>query len=151
MIELARVIARRSTCPRRAVGTVLVDAHGRILSMGHNGVAMGEPHCSEGHPCGGESHAHGVGLVACAAVHAEANALLFCPDVMRIDTLYATASPCPLCVRLLLNTSCRAIYFDEVYDRGALDRWARAGREWSRIASGSGDEARSLAGAYELP
>jgi dCMP deaminase len=133
MLGLARTIARRSTCPRREVGAVLVDVHGRVLSMGHNGVAMGEPHCSEGHPCGGETHAHGVGLAACHAAHAEMNALLFCSDVMRIDTLYVTASPCSLCVRYLLNTSCRQIVYGELYDDTALVRWERAGRQADRF------------------
>ena len=128
MMDLAFTIAKRSTCPRREVGAVLVDANGRVLSMGHNGVAVGEPHCSEGHFCGGETHAHGVELAACHAAHAELNALLFCPDVMRVDALYVTASPCPMCVRYLLNTSCRRIVYRELYDDAALARWERAGR-----------------------
>jgi dCMP deaminase len=133
MMELAFTLARRSTCPRREVGAVLTDANGRVLSMGHNGVAMGERHCSEGHPCGGEVHAHGVGLAACHAAHAELNALLFCPDVMRIDSLYVTASPCSMCVRYLLNTSCRRIVFHELYDDSALVRWEAAGRSAEQL------------------
>ena len=128
MMELAFTIARRSTCPRREVGAVLTDANGRVLAMGHNGVAMSEPHCSEGHPCGGEAFSHGVALTTCHACHAEMNALLFCPDVMRIDTLYVTASPCAMCVRYLLNTACRRIVYHELYDDAALTRWERAGR-----------------------
>jgi dCMP deaminase len=134
MMEMARAIAKRSTCPRREVGAVLVDANGRVLSCGHNGVAMGEPHCSEGHPCGGESFEHGVGLVQCKSAHAEMNALLFCNDVMRIDTLYVTASPCELCVRYFLNTSCSRIVFYETYSQPALDRWKATGRTWAQVA-----------------
>lgn len=133
MMELARTIARRSTCPRREVGAVLTDAHGRILSMGHNGVAMGEAHCSEGYPCGGEAYESGAGLIACKANHGEQNALIFCQDVMRIDTLYVTTSPCDLCVRYLLNTSARRIVFHELYDREALHRWEAAGRTWEQV------------------
>lgn len=133
MMILARTIAKRSTCPRREVGAVVVDVNGRVLSMGHNGVAMGEPHCSDGNPCGGESHAHGVGLVACFACHAEMNALLFCPDVMKIDTIYTTASPCAMCIRYLLNTSCRRIVYAETYDSTSLERWLRAGRKEEKI------------------
>jgi len=127
MMALARVIAARSTCPRRGVGAVLTDVNGRVLAVAHNGVAMGEPHCVD-HPCGGEGLASGTGLDACAACHAEVNGLLFCADVMRIDTLYVTASPCKLCVRYLLNSSCRRIVHGGVYDPAALDRWLAAGR-----------------------
>lgn len=134
MMAVARALATRSTCPRREVGAVLTDALGRILATGHNGVAIGEPHCSEGHPCGGEGYAHGAGLVACHACHAELNALVFCPDVTRIDALYATASPCSTCVRYLLNTGCRRIVYAEVYDEAALARWERAGRAAERLA-----------------
>lgn len=133
MMALARTIARRSTCPRREVGAVLTDAHGRVLSLAHNGVAMSEPHCSEGHPCGGEGYQSGLGLIACRAIHAEQNALLFCLDVMRIDSCYVTSSPCSLCVRTLLNTSCRRVVFHETYDVSALERWQATGRSWERV------------------
>lgn len=129
MMELAGVISKRSTCPRRQVGAVLVDKYGRVLSMGHNGVARGEPHCSEGHSCGGEFYSSGTGLEACHACHAEMNALIFCPDVERIDTLYVTTSPCDLCIRYLINTSCRRIVYREHYDERPIQRWKRAHRE----------------------
>ena len=133
MMDLAFTIAKRSTCPRREVGAVLVDVHGRVIGMGHNGVARGEPHCSEGSFCGGENHEHGVNLIACVAAHAEMNALLFCPDIMRIDTLYVTASPCSMCIRYLLNSSCRTIVYRELYDAAALERWSRVDRMALRL------------------
>lgn len=46
MLELASVVAKRSTCLRRAVGCILVDSHGHVLSTGYNGVAAGMPHCN---------------------------------------------------------------------------------------------------------
>lgn len=121
-MDIARTIGRRSTCPRRQVGAVLVDALGRVLSVGHNGVARGERHCTD-EPCGGAGMASGVGLDQCNACHGEANSLIFCPDVERIDTLYVTVSPCTHCIRLLLNTSCRRIVYAEPYDPAALARW----------------------------
>lgn len=46
-MELARVTARRSTCLRRSVGCVLLNARGHVLATGYNGVAAGLPHCND--------------------------------------------------------------------------------------------------------
>ena len=45
-LEMARVIARRSTCLRRKVGALLVREK-RILASGYNGAPSGLPHCEE--------------------------------------------------------------------------------------------------------
>ncbi len=135
MMDLARTIARRSTCARRRVGAVLVDANGRVLSLGHNGVAMGEVHCTD-EPCAGVGLPSNHGLGTCLACHAETNALIFCANVMRIETLYVTASPCTMCVRSLLNTSCRRIVYEELYDDASLARWERAGRIADQLIRG---------------
>jgi dCMP deaminase len=114
MMELATVIAQRSTCRRRRVGCVLTDAWGRVLSMGHNGVPMGMTHCTD-EPCPGADLPSGTGLDECSSAHAEVNSLLFCPDPMRIDTCWVTASPCVHCVKLLMNTTCRTIVYLDKY------------------------------------
>lgn len=114
MMELATVIAQRSTCHRRRVGCVLTDAWGRVLSMGHNGVPRNHPHCTDD-PCAGAHLVSGTGLQYCEAVHAEQNALIFCPDVMRIDTCWVTTAPCSHCVKMLMNSTCQAIVFAEAY------------------------------------
>jgi dCMP deaminase len=46
-LEVARAVAKQSTCLRRQVGCVLVDARGHVLSTGYNGVASGMPHCND--------------------------------------------------------------------------------------------------------
>ncbi len=130
MLEIAKTIAQRSTCCRRKVGCVLTDKHGRIISSGHNGVPMGQPHCTE-EPCQGAGCASGTGLDLCLAIHAEQNALMFCPDVMKIETCYVTASPCVTCCKMLLNTSCQRIVFCEEYPhQEAKIMWEKAGRMW---------------------
>lgn len=131
-LELAAVWAKRGTCARRRVGCVLVDADGYQLSAGYNGPASGEAHCTE-HPCPGAGLPSGTGLDKCEAIHAEANALLRCPDVRLIHTAYVTASPCVHCVKLLMNTGCRLIVFSERYahDDTARTLWTKnAEREW---------------------
>ena len=46
-LKLALLTAQRTTCCRRAVGCVLLNARGHVLSTGYNGVAAGLPHCNE--------------------------------------------------------------------------------------------------------
>lgn len=126
-LRLALLTAQRTTCKRRSVGCVLLNARGHVLATGYNGVASGRPHCNEPttifalqkswaeHGCSGANAASGTMLDACQAIHAEQNALLQCRDVYEIDTCYVTTSPCVTCVKLLMNTSCRRIVFCEEY------------------------------------
>ncbi len=143
-LEVARVTAKRSTCLRRNVGCVLLDAKGHVLSTGYNGVASGLPHCNEPaswvgevkYPfaCEGAASPSGTNLDGCQAIHAEQNALLQCRDPYAIDTCYVTTSPCMTCVKLLLNTSCRRIVFSEAYPhKEAGELWTRAGRLWDHF------------------
>ena len=133
MLELCDVIAKRSTCARRNVGAVLTDNHGRGLSIAHNGVAMGQVHCSDGKRCWGAYQQSGSGLDLCEAIHAEQNALAFCPDIMRVETVYVTTAPCVHCVKMLLNTSARRVVFREGYahDERSRELWTADGtRTW---------------------
>jgi len=43
-MQIAKVVASRSTCPRASVGAVIVKDN-RILSTGYNGAPSGELHC----------------------------------------------------------------------------------------------------------
>lgn len=129
-LDMAHLIARRGTCPRRQVGCVLVDSKGRVLSTGYNGVASKRPHCSEGFPCPGANYASGQGLDACEAIHAEQNAILLLADPWAVDSVYLTVSPCLSCVKLLLGTSARRMLVGELYPHHeALDWWTRDGRK----------------------
>lgn len=136
-LEIAHVIAKRGTCARRQVGAVLVNRSYQALATGYNGPARTLPHCTDT-PCPGASHPSGQGLEACEAIHAEANALLQCPDVEQIHTCYTTASPCVHCVKLLLNTGCQRIVFAQDYPHShSRALWEAAGREWVRYEEDS--------------
>lgn len=138
MLKLAGVIAERATCARRKVGCVLTDAYGRILAMGHNGVPRGMQHCTE-FPCDGAGLRSGTGLDLCLAVHAEQNALMFCPDIMKVHACYVTVSPCTSCLKSLLQSSCQKIVFQEEYPHAeARVLWKKAGFTWKQLA-GSDD------------
>lgn len=128
-MEIAFKVAQRSTCARRAVGCVLVDAHDRILSFGYNGVASGMEHCNEGFHCPGVGAASGTHLDDCHAIHAEQNAILQLSDPYAVKTAYVTVSPCTPCMKLLLGTSCRRIVAGGLYaDSSSVALWKHQGR-----------------------
>lgn len=142
-LRLAETWALRGTCARRQVGCVLFDQDGVEIGAGYNGPAAGEPHCTDV-PCPGAGCASGTGLELCEAIHAEANALLKCPDVRYIETAYVTHSPCLHCVKLLKNTGCRRIVFRTPYAHDAASRelwtrgivWVRTG-PYTRVNTGN--------------
>ena len=139
-MEIAHVLARRSTCSRRAVGCVLVNDHNHIIGTGYNGSPVGAPHCIA-NPCSGARSGHGSGLDLCDAIHAEQNALLQCRDVQEIATIYTTSFPCAHCFKMIANTSCCEIYFAEEYPsaRGtvlALNQQLTTPMEFYHFAAG---------------
>jgi dCMP deaminase len=129
---VAAVASLRATCSRRAVGCVLTDSRGRVLSTGYNGPASGLPHCTDS-PCKGASLPSGTGLDACEAIHAEQNALTWCKDPSSIFHVYTTVSPCVHCTKMLLGTPANHIWFHERYahDQAARGLWEAAGRTWT--------------------
>lgn len=141
-MDMARLVASRSTCVRRHVGCVLINSKNHVLATGYNGVHAGAKHCNDvevvaglgrlvfPNSCSGaETTTSGANLDACFAIHAEQNAMLQCPDVHTISKAYVTAFPCPTCTKLLLNTSCREIVYLEPYgDSKGLDLWVQSGR-----------------------
>lgn len=132
-LQMAHLVATRSTCPRRAAGCILVDSRGVVLATGHNGVPAGQLHCID-QPCAGAGAPSGQSLELCEAIHAEQNALMFCSDITRISTCYVTCGCCVFCTRMLLNTACQRIVFPEEYPHPrAKELWINAGRQWNLI------------------
>jgi dCMP deaminase len=109
-MNIARVVASRSTCDRKFVGAVIVRDK-TILSTGYNGSIRGMPHCSEvGHMM---EDGHCV-----ATIHAESNAILqAAKNGVSIDgaSIYVTASPCWNCFKQVANAGIRRIVYGEFY------------------------------------
>ena len=125
-LQMAQLVATRSTCLSRQVGCVLVNARGHVLATGYNGPASGLPHCGSCH-----RKQSGEGLDLCPATHAEQNALLQCRDVYQVATLYVTVSPCVTCTKLFLNTSTqRIVFFEEYPHPQSKQLWETSGRLW---------------------
>jgi dCMP deaminase len=113
-MEMAHVVAKRSTCLRRKVGAILVkDKH--ILSTGYNGAPKGLKHCSET-GClrenlnipSGERHE------LCRGLHAEQNAVIQAAVFgvsIKGSVLYCTNTPCVVCVKMLINAGVTEIIY----------------------------------------
>jgi dCMP deaminase len=117
-MEIARLVARRSTCLRRQVGAVVVKEK-NILATGYNGTPSGIAHCSEtgclrqklGVPSG-ERHE------LCRGLHAEQNAIIqAAKHGVNIGggTLYCTNSPCVICSKMIINAGLARIVYLEGY------------------------------------
>ncbi len=122
-------VARRSTCPRAAVGAVIVRDK-RILTTGYNGAPANLPHCTE---------------VGCLMVnghcvrtlHAEQNAIiqgaLHGVDVSA-STIYVTHQPCLVCAKMIINAGIqRVVYAGQYPDEIAQGFLQDAGVELSRF------------------
>jgi len=117
-MQIARVVATRSTCLRRHVGAVLVKDK-RILTTGYNGAPRGLPHCLEvgclreqlGIPSGERQE-------LCRGLHAEQNAIIqaaYYGVSIEGATLYCTHQPCITCAKMLINAGIKRIIFEEPY------------------------------------
>ena len=124
-LEMAGLVAKRSTCLRRSVGAVLVREK-RILATGYNGAPSGLKHCFE-IGCmrqklkipSGERHE------LCRALHAEQNALIQSSlhgISVKGATLFATTQPCVICAKMLINAGIKEIVITQGYpDKMAMD------------------------------
>jgi dCMP deaminase len=137
-MQLAFVVAERSTCLRRQVGAVIVKEK-QILSTGYNGSPSGLLHCDEvGCLRQSLSVPSGERQEICRAVHAEQNALVQAAKhgvaIMEAD-LYVTHQPCVLCTKLLINAGIRrAVYTHSYPDQLAVIMAREAGLELIQFA-----------------
>ena len=117
-MEIARLVATRSTCLRRKVGAVIVKDK-RILATGYNGAPSGVTHCSEV-GClreklkipSGERHE------LCRGLHAEQNAIIQAAlhgVSVKDAVIYTTTFPCVICSKMLINAGIRKIYYASGY------------------------------------
>jgi dCMP deaminase len=111
---LAEAAATRSTCPRLAVGCVIVDAEKVVLSTGYNGALAGNRHCTEvGCDLDPQDHCQ-------RARHAEANAVALAArrgTALVGAVAYVTAYPCWNCYCLLWQAGVRVVYYRDGYRR----------------------------------
>lgn len=139
-MDIAELVAKRSTCLRRAVGSVVVKDK-RILSTGYNGAPTGIKHCIETgclreklNVPSGERHE------LCRGIHAEQNAIIqaaFHGVSIKGATLFCTNQPCSICAKMIINAGIIKIYYRDGYaDSMAQEMFKEAGIEVIKIDSG---------------
>lgn len=104
-MRMAEDLAKRSTCSRLQVGTVVTDALlENVLGIGYNGNAKGlENRCDSTVP--GQ----------CGCIHSEVNALIKAPGSQRDKVVFVTNGPCVMCSKLIINSGVTHVYYREPY------------------------------------
>jgi dCMP deaminase len=122
-MDIARQVAKRSTCPRAAVGSVIVKDR-RILTTGYNGSPMGLPHCTEVGCLIVEGH-------CVRTLHAEQNAIIQAAlhgVSVKESTIYVTHQPCLNCAKMIINAGIvRVVYGGDYPDDRARVFLSEAG------------------------
>jgi dCMP deaminase len=117
-MEMAHVVAKRSTCLRRTVGAILVKEK-HILSTGYNGAPKGLRHCSEtGCLREDQNIPSGQRHELCRGLHAEQNAIIQAAVFgvsIKGSVLYCTNTPCVVCVKMLINAGVTEIIYSGEY------------------------------------
>jgi len=145
-LNIAKEVARRSTCLRRHYGAVVVN-NDQIVSTGYAGAPRKTANCTEIGTCvrirlGVPKGEH---YEWCRAVHAEQNAVIHAP---RFDMMGATlylvgvspdtgavirgAEPCRICKRMIINAGIARVFIQTSSGRYKIRRVA----DWVRTNLG---------------
>ena len=111
-MRMAEELAKRSTCSRARVGTVITDASlSNVLGIGYNGNAAGLPNrCDSDEPG------------RCGCIHSEMNALVKAPGSVRDKVVFVTHSPCVMCAKLIIQSGVTHVFYRHAYrDPAGLD------------------------------
>lgn len=117
-MRMAEDLAKRSTCARLQVGTVVTDALlENVVAIGYNGNAKGLPNrCDSTVPAN------------CGCIHSEVNALVKAPGGMRDKVVFVTDSPCVICAKLMINSGATHLFYRRPYrDPSGLELLDSAG------------------------
>ncbi len=104
-MRMAEELAKRSTCIRLQVGTVVTDQRlENVLAIGYNGTARGLPNrCDSAVPG------------SCGCIHSEMNALVKAPGSVRDKVVFVSASPCVMCAKLIINSGVTHLFYRRAY------------------------------------
>lgn len=136
-MAITKLVAKRSTCKRRAVGAILVKEK-RILATGYNGAPAGLRHCEEvGCLRENSSVPSGERHELCRGLHAEQNVIIqaaYHGISIAGSTLYCTNKPCVICSKMIINAGIGKIIYGEGYNDDLADQMlTEAGIEKERF------------------
>lgn len=104
-MRMAEELAKRSTCARLQVGTVITDGHlENVVAIGYNGNARGFPNRCDSAEAG-----------RCGCIHSEMNALVKSPGHLRNKVAFVTASPCVMCAKLMVQANVSHLFYRHRY------------------------------------
>ena len=106
-LNLAFTMAKRSTCQRLKVGTVITSTDFRkVLAVGYNGNASGLENCCDRNEAGN-----------CGCLHSEENAVINCDSPRSVEKIvFVTHHPCVSCAKRLINLGgVRTIFYGKNY------------------------------------
>ncbi|MBY0472018.1 hypothetical protein K2X30_12705 [bacterium] len=125
-LDLAKVLAERSTCVRLQVGTVITSTDFRkVLAVGYNGNATGLPN-----KCDREEPGN------CGCLHSEENAVINCDAPRNVEKyVFVTHLPCVACAKRLINLGNvkKVFYAQEYRIRDSIDLLKSVGIEAEQI------------------
>ena len=118
-MTITRQVAERSTCTRAKVGAVIVRDRS-ILATGYNGSPAGMPHCTEVGCLIYESKTPtgDIEQNCFRTIHAEINAIAQAAKngaSIKDASIYITHTPCIHCLKVLVNTGIRSIFYEKPY------------------------------------
>lgn len=124
-MKTALVWALRSADSKTQVGACILDGWNRVVGVGYNGRAAGEPNERESMEAGQSGY-----------IHAEVNALLSANWNGAVHTLYVTHQPCAACARLIVNSRrvSRVLYATPYAEQARIDAGLPSGVDILRSA-----------------
>ena len=131
-MTITRQVAERSTCLRAKVGAVIVRERS-ILATGYNGAPAGLPHCTdvgcliyESRTPDGDTEQN-----CYRTIHAEMNAITQAAkngSAINDADIYVTHTPCIHCMKVLINTGIRTVFYDRPYKLQTIDELLKHAR-----------------------
>jgi len=118
-LTITRQVAERSTCNRAKVGAVIVRDK-NIIATGYNGAPAGMPHCTDAGCLIYQSKTpDGEIEENCfRTIHAEINAIAQAAkngSSIKDASIYITHTPCIHCLKVLVNTGIKEIFYERPY------------------------------------
>jgi dCMP deaminase len=131
-MTITRQVAERSTCLRAKVGAVIVRDRS-ILATGYNGAPAGMPHCTEVGCLIYESRNPGgeIEQNCFRTIHAEINAITQAARngaAIRDADIYVTHTPCIHCLKVLINTGIRTVFYGKEYKLHTVNEMLKPAR-----------------------